>query len=79
VERADLVVIGAQECEFKTSTADYSCQDEWVHALSVAIGDAHVLVRVDMLGQMRLAIWAQLKVVAGITAQATDSVATGVC
>ena len=78
MDGADIIAIGAQECEFKTSSPDTSCQDEWIHALSLAIGDSHVLVRADSLGQMRLAIWAKMATVAGISAHSSDGVATGI-
>jgi len=37
IDEAGLIAIGAQECEYATET-DNTCQDEWVHSISLAIG-----------------------------------------
>ena len=77
VAAADLIAIGAQECEFETEKGS-SCHQDWLRAISAAIGPSHVLVRAETLGQMRLSLWARMAVVAGISACAADTVATGI-
>jgi len=77
VGAADLIAIGAQECEFESDKGS-SCHQDWIKAISAAIGPSHVLVRAETLGQMRLSLWARMAVVAGMSACAVDTVATGI-
>lgn len=61
-----------------TATEKLKCHEDWIQAMSSAIGDSHVFVRGYLLGQMRLVIWARMEIVAGITAHVNDWVATGI-
>jgi hypothetical protein len=54
-----------------------SCEADWVEALQGALGPAYSLVRSDILGQMKLCVFARFDCRAGITSSDVGTEATG--
>eukprot|EP00960_Hanusia_phi_P018699 551552-Hanusia_phi.AAC.1 len=74
--RAGLVVIGTQECEYKPR-GQQSCHDDFMDSISRCLGTSFSLIKDDSIGQMRMGVWARLEVVAGILGFDSDGEACG--
>ncbi len=73
----ELVAVGAQECTYTPRAPHASCDADWVAALTAALGAGYRLVSADVLGQMRLALFARLDTMAGVQCVESAGEATG--
>lgn len=77
-EACDLIVVGAQECDYKARGGYNSCHADWIGSLSKALGNNYELVGSHNLMQMRIAAFAHQSFKNHISNVMMSTEATGV-